>query len=353
MTSSAADHQDATPEGPLTPEVPRPNAVVLPAPPLRDLALSRQHLDRAGARRGRVGTFADLWARPTTRVLQVHAGRAPVVETPHGLQLVLRAPAEVPAPGPDDLRLYLGADGDEEFVAVVSADPEPETADGSAGGEEWRGLREVGTELGSRDAGLFTEALSMGNWHAVTRFSPRSGHPLTATSAGWVKVEPDGKEHFPRTDAAVIMAVISPDDELLLGHQPVWPVNRYSVLAGFVEPGECLEDTVRREVFEEAGILVGSELEDVRYLGSQPWPFPASLMVGFVARAVTTDIKVDGDEIALARWFTREQLAEEIAHGRVLPPPGVSIARRLIEAWYGGPLPVPGDDTWVDPVVKP
>jgi len=348
VTSSAADDHGTPPR-----QTPRPNAVTLPDPPLRDLALSRQHLDRAGQRRAGVGTFEELWAAPTTRVLQVHAGRAPVVETPAGLQLVLRTPAQVGEPGPDDLRLYLGADGEEEFVAVVSADPEPEVADGSAGGEEWRGLREVGTDLGPRDAGLFTEALSMGNWHAVTRFSPRTGRPLSPASAGWVKVEPDGKEHFPRTDAAVIMAVISPEDELLLGHQPVWPVNRYSVLAGFVEPGECLEDTVRREVFEEAGILVGPELEDVRYLGSQPWPFPASLMVGFVARAVTTDIKVDGDEIALARWFSREQLAEEIAHGRVLPPPGVSIARRLIEAWYGGPLPVPGDDAWVDPVVKP
>ncbi|WP_432544765.1 NAD(+) diphosphatase [Kineococcus sp. SYSU DK002] len=323
--------------------------VPLPSPPLRDLALSRQHLDRAGAHRTSPSHLADLWASPDTRVLRLHAGRAPVVTTPEGPRLVLLSPAQVPAPGPEDLQLYLGVDrdGDREVhhVAVVSADAEPEATDGAAGGEEWRGLREVGRELPDLDAGLFTEALAMGNWHAVTRFSPRTGAPLTATTSGWVKTEPDGREHFPRTDAAVIMAIVSPDDRLLLGHQPIWPANRYSVLAGFVEPGECFEDTVRREAFEEAGITVGTDPDDVRYLGSQPWPFPASLMVGFVARAVTTDIRVDGDEIALARWFTREELAEELRTGGVLPPPGVSIARRLIEAWYGGPLPV-DDRPW-------
>ncbi|WP_432534934.1 NAD(+) diphosphatase [Kineococcus arenarius] len=320
--------------------------VALPAPPLRDLALSRQRLDRAGARRADPGLMERLWASAATRVLRVHAGRAPVVRTARGLELVLRAPGEVPAPGAEDLVLYLGTDGRAEFAAVVSADAEPEVADGSAGDEEWRGLREVGDVLDDRDAGLLTEAVSMGNWHAVTRFSPRTGEPLTVTTAGWVRAEPGGKEHFPRTDAAVIMAVISPDDRLLLGHQPVWPANRYSVLAGFVEPGECFEDTVRREVLEEAGVVVGPDPEDVRYLGSQPWPFPASLMVGFAARAVTTDIRVDGEEIALARWFSRAELAQEVRAGRVLPPPSVSIARRLIEAWFGGPLPVPGDDTW-------
>jgi NAD+ diphosphatase len=314
--------------------------VPLPSPPLRNLALSRQHLDRAGAQRVSPSHLEDLWKDEATRVLQVHAGRAPVVDTPDGLQLVLRAPSEVPPIGPDDLQLYLGVDGGVHHVAVISADAEPEATDGSGGGEEWRGLREVGAELSSQDAGLFTEALSMGNWHAVTRFSPKTGQPLTSTTSGWVKTEPDGREHFPRTDAAVIMAIISPDDRLLLGHQPIWPANRYSVLAGFVEPGECFEDTVRREAFEEAGIVIGSDAEDVRYLGSQPWPFPASLMVGFAARATTTDIKVDGDEIALARWFTRDELAAELASGGVLPPQGVSIARRLIEAWYGGPLPV-------------
>ncbi|MFB9375539.1 NAD(+) diphosphatase [Kineococcus gynurae] len=321
-----------------------PARVALPSPPLGELALSRQDLDRAGTRRAL--PVADLLADPATRVLRVHAGRAPVLSSPRGLELVLPGAAEIAAPGEDDLVLYLGTHDGTDFVAFVSDAAEPEVADGSAGGEEWRGLREVGAALGPRDAGLFTEALAMGNWHAVTRFSPRTGEPLRPASGGWVKVEPDGREHFPRTDAAVIMAIVDPADRLLLGHQPVWPANRYSVLAGFVEPGECFEDTVRREAWEEAGVVVGSAPDDVVYLGSQPWPFPASLMVGFVARAVTTEIKVDGEEIALARWFSREELAAEVADARVLPPPEVSIARRLIEAWFGGPLPVPSGATW-------
>ncbi|WP_205709286.1 NAD(+) diphosphatase [Kineococcus siccus] len=342
MTPRPADHAHPADARPAD-----RSAVELARGPLPGLALAGPStLDRAGVRRTTPGLLDALWADPATRVLRVHSGRAPVVPRRGGFELVLLPPAGVPAPGPDDLTLYLGTAGGTEHVAVVSAESEPEVADGSAGDEEWRGLREVGTVLPPLDARLFTEALAMGNWHAVTRFSPRTGEPLTTTTGGWVKAEPAGREHFPRTDAAVIMAVVDPEDRLLLGHQPIWPANRYSILAGFVEPGESFEDTVRREVFEEAGVVVGPGTDDVRYLGSQPWPFPASIMVGFTARAVTTDIRVDGDEIALARWFSRAELAEAVTTGSVLPPPPVSISRKLIEAWFGGPLPVPDDEPW-------
>ena len=324
----------------------------MPGPPLRGLALSRHTLDRRAERRSEPGLLEGLWAREETRVLSVRAGRAPVSTGPAGTRLVLLPPSQVDA-GEEDLRLYLGSDGGTEYVAVVSAD-EPPAGDlpGGAGpgagqdGTEvtWWGLREAGVLLDDRDAGMLTEAVAMGNWHAVTRFSPRTGNPLLPASAGWVKVDAeDGTQHFPRTDSAVIMGVIDPHDRLLLGHQPVWPPHRYSVLAGFVEPGECFEATVRREAMEEAGIEVGHRLEDVVYLGSQPWPFPASIMVAFAARAVSTAIKVDGEEIELARWFTREELAEEVTAGRVLAPTELSIARRIIEAWYGGPLPEAAD----------
>ena len=327
--------------------LPEPNEVQLASGPLADLALARpSSLDRAGARRTTAGLLETLWADARTRVLRVHSGRAPVVPRRGGWQLVLQSPADVPAPAPDDLTLYLGVADGVEHVAVVSTESEPEVADGSAGDEEWRGLREVGTVLPDLDARLFTEALAMGHWHAVTRFSPRTGELLTATTAGWVRAEPGGREHFPRTDAAVIMAVVDPQDRLLLGHQPIWPENRYSILAGFVEPGESFEDTVRREVFEEAGIVVGSGADDVRYLGSQPWPFPASIMVGFTARAVTTDILVDGDEITLARWLSRAELAEVVVSRGVLPPPSVSISRKLIQVWFGGQRLVPDDEPW-------
>jgi NAD+ diphosphatase len=138
----------------------------------------------------------------------------------------------------------------------------------------------------------------------------------------------------------VIMAIThgrpgAPDERLLLGHQAVWPEGRYSTLAGFVEPGETFEDAVRREVLEEVGVTVG----EVTYFGNQPWPLPASLMIGFRGVALTTDIDVDGAEIADARWFTRDELGRGCESGEVLIPAGISISSSLIEDWYGAPLP--------------
>nr|WP_284290137.1 NAD(+) diphosphatase [Angustibacter aerolatus] len=151
----------------------------------------------------------------------------------------------------------------------------------------------------------------------------------------------DGSDHYPRTDPAVIMTVVDDDDRLLLGSSARWPAGRYSTLAGFVEPGESLEATVRREVREEVGVEIG----DVAYLGSQPWPFPASIMLGFVAQALTTEVHVDGEEIAAARWFTRDELAESVAAREVLLSPRLSISRALVEHWYGGRID-DGGDTW-------
>jgi NAD+ diphosphatase len=145
----------------------------------------------------------------------------------------------------------------------------------------------------------------------------------------------DGSEHYPRTDPAVIMAVVDADDRLLLGRQASWPQGRFSTLAGFVEPGESLESAVRREVAEEVGLTVGA----VRYLGSQPWPFPSSLMLGFTARAETTDVVRHDGEIAEARWYTRPEMLADIRSGALHVAPSISISRRLIEHWYGGPLP--------------
>jgi NAD+ diphosphatase len=148
------------------------------------------------------------------------------------------------------------------------------------------------------------------------------------------------RRQFPRTDPAVIMAISqgepgAPDEQLLLGRQDSWPEGRYSTLAGFLEPGETLEDAVRREVAEETGVRVG----EVTYFGNQPWPLPASLMLGFLGRAVSREIAVDGREIQDARWFTRDQMREEADAGTLVLPGGVSISRSLVEHWYGGTLP--------------
>jgi len=182
----------------------------------------------------------------------------------------------------------------------------------------------------------------MAQWHAAHPFCARCGTRSEPVQSGWARSCPVcGAEHYPRTDGAVIMAIVDDEDRLLLGRQARWAEHRYSCLAGFVEPGESLEDAVRREAREEAGVVVG----EVAYRGSQPWPFPASLMLGFRARAAGGEITVDGEELESARWWTREELALDVATGEVLLPPAVSIARRLVEDWFGGPLH-DGQDAW-------
>jgi NAD+ diphosphatase len=200
--------------------------------------------------------------------------------------------------------------------------------------DTWTGLREIGADLGDLEAGLLAQAIGILEWHERNRFSPISGAQTTIEQAGWVQRDPtNGALIFPRTDPAVIMLVHDGGDRCLLGRQAVWPPGRFSILAGFVEPGESAEGAVAREIAEEVSLRV----TDIRYVASQPWPFPQSLMLGFTARVDGDDtIKVDADEIEEARWFTREELRS--GNGpRALPPP-VSIARNIIDKWVAGEL---------------
>jgi NAD+ diphosphatase len=199
-------------------------------------------------------------------------------------------------------------------------------------GIRWTGLREVGNLLDDDEADLFTTAVALVEWHASAGWCPACGQRTGAASAGWSRRCPGcGAEHFPHIAPAVIMAVTDEEERILLGRQPTWPERRFSVLAGFVEPGETIEDAVRREVAEETGVLV----EDVRYVESQPWPFPSSLMLGCTARARTTRLCLDGREIVEARWWRRTDLVHAVTRGEILLPPRISIARRLIELWAG------------------
>ena len=313
---------------------------------LSGLPLSRATLDRAADRRGD-GLIPALLAEPTTRVLEVASARARVAGEPPAL--VLRAPEPQDA---DRVAVFLGreVDGsgpgvDHVAVAVDDADRESGAAprfDTGADDDGWAGLRQVGGLLDARDAGLLTEATALLNWHATHPRCPRCGEPTVVVQSGWARHCPaDGSDHYPRTDPAVIMTVVDDDDRVLLGSQAAWPTGRYSTLAGFVEPGEPLEAAVRREVAEEVGVQVG----EVTYLGSQPWPFPASVMVGFRARATSSEIRVDGVEITNARWFTREELAAAVRSDEVVLPSRVSIARALVEEWYGEPIEDAGG-TW-------
>ena len=198
-------------------------------------------------------------------------------------------------------------------------------------------LRQAGTLLSDRDAGLMTHAVALAYWHDSHTHCPQCGTPTVPAPAGHLTSCPkDGSEHFPRLDPAVIMLVIDQEERLLLARNALWPPGRMSVVAGFVEPGESAEHAVAREVFEETSIVVGQ----VRYLGSQPWPMPRSLMLGYEARAASGQrIAVDQEEIGEARWFSRDELRAAIDAGELGIAPSSSIARRLIEYWYGGDLP--------------
>jgi NAD+ diphosphatase len=204
---------------------------------------------------------------------------------------------------------------------------------------EWLSLRDVAGELSAQDTGLFVEAAAISNWHLAHTHCPRCGQRTEIEEGGWVRRCPaDGSQHFPRTDPAIIVSVIDEDDRLLLGRNSAWPASRYSALAGFVEPGESLEAAVVREVEEESGVVVHSP----RYLGSQPWPFPASLMIGFTAVATDSASVPDGVEILDTRWFSRKELAAALAADEVQVAGDLSIARAMIEHWYGGALPQAG-----------
>lgn len=304
------------------------------------LALARGTVDRATERRSDPAWLAAAWAGPDTRVLVVEGGRALVRFTGDRADLVFVPPAQAPAGvrfllGVEDGRtVYFGVAAPLDAVAAAAGDG---AGPGEGASVRPASLREVGTLLGDRDAGLMTHAVALANWHESHTHCPRDGTPTTVDPGGHSTTCPaDGTQHFPRTDPAVIMLVTDPDDRCLLARNKAWPEGRVSILAGFVDPGESAEQAVAREVGEETGVTV----DDVRYLGSQPWPMPRSLMLGFRASA-TGDlrIRVDAEEIAEARWFTRDELRQAIEAREIGLPPAVSIARRIIEAWYGAELP--------------
>jgi NAD+ diphosphatase len=299
---------------------------------LERLALSRSTLDRAAHLRSDPELLDRLAADPTTRVVPINGGQTPVVDGPNGPVLLLAGPEDRPeVASPELRRLFLGLD-DEKRGYLAVALPEPtELPEGT----RWAGLREVGALLDDTGAGVLTAAVALLAWHANHTHCARCGTATDVIQSGWSRHCPNcGAEHYPRTDPAVIMSVVDPDDRILLGRQASWPELRFSTLAGFVEPGESLEDAVRREVDEECGIGIGA----VSYRGSQPWPFPSSLMLGFRGEAIDTKITVDTVEISEAKWWRREELADDVRSGKLLLPPGVSIARRLIEDWFGAPL---------------
>jgi NAD+ diphosphatase len=291
-------------------------------------------LDRAAHRR----TDAHWLAR----ALEGPAGRA-VVATSAGVLVARDRPALVPAasavaaPGAGE-PVFLGLDGDTAVFAVDldRADDVDDVLRALAPGARLAGLRDVAPALAAPDAGLLAYAAGELNWQRRHRFCSNCGSPTVSAEGGHLRTCPRcGATHHPRTDPVVIM-LVHDGDRVLLGRQAAWPQRRYSALAGFVEPGESLEEAVAREVAEESGVAV----TDVRYCSSQPWPFPVSLMLGFRARWAGGEPATHDDELEDVRWFSREQVRERRDGLRL--PPRQAIARRLIDEWLARDVPQAG-----------
>ena len=298
--------------------------------------LARGTADRSEELR-RPERLAGSWAGAEVLVMD-GTGRVAVDGSAERPRLVWAAPAtDTPPPG----AVLLGSVGDVDHWAV------PGTV------EDGGTIRSLGPVLDDTEAGLLTTAVAVLNWHARSGFCPVCGRPTTPDPAGWSRVCPVGHQEWPRTDPAVIVLIHDGADRMLLARQPSWPAGRYSVLAGFTEAGESLEATVRREMLEEVGLVV----DDISYLGSQPWPMPRSLMIGFAARADPgAPLRLQDGEIEAARWLRRDEIRRLLTAGGwtgddpaadpadpessagptgdVTALPGeVSIAHRMIQGW--------------------
>nr|WP_311417141.1 NAD(+) diphosphatase [Microbacterium sp. ISL-103] len=287
-------------------------------------------LDRAADLRTEPGVIDRLRAESTTQVIAVRDGRVRIAGGDLDSVALLRVP---PSEIVEATWALLGRDAHGAAVLLAVLQPEADSVD-TAPDETWLGLRDLGARLGSDDTELLIEALALGGWLRDAPFCPACGGGTELRQAGWSRrCLVCGREHFPRTDPAVIVAVESADGErLLLGANANWGGRMYSCFAGFTEAGESLESTVHRELEEESGVRLAS----LRYVSSQPWPFPRSLMLGFRAVVLDeNDVRPDGEEIIDARWFTRDEIGTALAgEGPVGLPGPSSIARALIVSWF-------------------
>ena len=315
-------------------------------PDTTQMAFGGSGLNRAAELRSDPQALAQLW--PLARVLPVWRGK-PLLQAEGGL---VRVPSDhlLLNDGPPVVFLGLGEDGVAEFAADLSAwepesgpaaeqalfdqsrQPHPALGDGPA----FEDLRNAMSRLSPREAELAATARAVLHWHRSHAFCAACGGRSDMVHAGWQRHCPAcGTQHFPRTDPVVIM-LITKGNRVLLGRNAVWPEGMYSLLAGFVEPGETVEAAVRREVLEEAGVPVGP----VRYLASQPWPFPASLMLGCHGEALDEAITVDPSELEAALWLDRQALLQVFSgrHPVVRPPRKGAIAEFLLRNWLADRL---------------
>jgi len=298
-------------------------------------------IDRAGELRVNQETLDQLWQR--AQILQIAEGRIAAVDTALTLISAQDVAAHIAAHTfTEGSRYFLGLDIETKapFFAwdtewVGSIDDEVKEVGFST-------VREIGSLLSEQELEISLHAMGLSNWHRAHPRCPRCGGATRVDLGGAARTcDADGSQHHPRTDSAVIVLVKDRSDRILLGHQPIWPEGRFSTFAGFLEPGETFEQCVAREVLEESAVVV----TELKYLGSQPWPFPASIMIAF--EAVTDNperAQGDGQEITEVKWFTRAQLMAAAKDGSLLLPPSISVARKMIERWLGESAP--GGQTW-------
>ncbi|HBS48656.1 MAG TPA: NAD(+) diphosphatase [Rhodobacteraceae bacterium] len=320
-----------------------------------DVTFGGSGLDRAAHIRADDAALARARAHPEAGAVVLWHGK-PLVEG-EGLDRLARVPLAHPVLNaglarPVDAPVLLGVEEDRPLFAVDISGWQPEDQETATVGAfvdpslqrhpdlpeatAFAELRRIMTRLDIRDAELAASARAVIGWHDTHLFCARCGAPSRMVQGGWQRHCPScGASHFPRTDPVVIM-LITHGNSVLMGRSPGWPEGMYSLLAGFVEPGETLEAAVRREVAEEAGIRVGA----VSYLASQPWPFPASLMIGCAGEALTREITLDPAELEDAIWVTREDMAEAFAgvHSFIKPARKGAIAHFLLENWLADRL---------------
>ena len=298
-------------------------------------------IDRAGELRVNQETLDQLWQR--AQILQIAEGRIAAADTALTLISAQDVAAHIAAHTfTEGSRYFLGLDlhtkapffaWDTEWVGTI--DDEVKEVGFSI-------VREIGSLLSEQELEISLHAMGLSNWHRAHPRCPRCGGATRVDLGGAARTcDADGSQHHPRTDSAVIVLVKDRSDRILLGHQPIWPEGRFSTFAGFLEPGETFEQCVAREVLEESAVVV----TELNYLGSQPWPFPASIMIAF--EAVTDNperAQGDGQEITEVKWFTRAQLLAAAKDGSLLLPPSISVARKMIERWLGESAP--GGQTW-------
>ena len=293
------------------------------------LPLASEAVDRSGELRTKPDELAKLWK--SARILHFASGKFRVKQN-HELDFQSAeqiAKLRKDAKFADGEELFLGIDNGISYFAWCSDAMDFESFETL---ENYQTLRTLGDFLSQLEMGLAIHSQAIANWHHTHQFCARCGAPTLSANGGSLrKCSIDGSEHYPRTDGAVIVLVKDEKDRVLLGRQKIWPEKRFSCFAGFVEPGESFEQTVLREVFEESAI----RLEEITYLGSQPWPFPASIMISFSAIATNpAAAKADGEEIEEIIWLTREEMGAAIADKSLTLPPSMSVARKMIEFWY-------------------